>query len=58
MNFGTCVHCSHPIREGAIHVYAKSRARAHLACVSQPSAAATDALLVALQPARRRGAAC
>jgi len=55
MNFGNCCHCTHPIRD-AIYVYPKSKARAHYACVSQPSAEAMDLLLVKALGTRRRAA--
>jgi hypothetical protein len=44
-----CVHCEKPLRQTDTRwVYWMSGLRAHLRCVSLPSAPATDALLYAL----------
>lgn len=48
-----CVHCEERLR-GHVYLYAQSGFRAHLGCVSQPSAAETDNLLVAYKAAGGR----
>lgn len=42
-----CIHCEKPVRQNQKkYTYPQSKAEAHYSCVSQPSAAETDEMLM------------